>query len=118
MRGFRILYLAVLLAFMSECVVAATPEQRAALAAGVEELTLNGSVQGFPIAARDLLIELYSSSDYELHWTSPEKVADLLDTVRGTRRDGLDPADYHVDAIAQYAAMLESAATIDPAANI
>jgi murein L,D-transpeptidase YcbB/YkuD len=51
------------------------------------------------IFSRLVLPELYERGGFELLWTTPGAEAALLSAIREAGRDGLDPADYHLDAL-------------------
>ena len=51
------------------------------------------------IAGPKLLAALYEDWDFELIWTRPSMVQQLMTAIEKTPDHGLDPADYHYDAI-------------------
>jgi len=51
------------------------------------------------IFSRLVLPELYERGGFEPLWTTPGAEAALLSAIREAGRDGLDPADYHLDAL-------------------
>src|SRR5262245_37708226 len=55
-------------------------------------------IRGAPIAATHALPELYERRRFALAWT-PEKAEQLTGAIRDAEADGLDPADYHLEAI-------------------
>ncbi len=84
--------------FITVCPIieAMTPEQEA-LRQLTEQLEAGGTLEinGARIAARRLIPRLYERLGFELAWTNPEMVEQLLAGVRGASSHGLDPADYH-----------------------
>jgi murein L,D-transpeptidase YcbB/YkuD len=67
----------------------------------VEELTAGQElrVQGELIAARKLLSQLYRRREFRPAWLRPDRQAQLLALVEASRDHGLDPSDYHADAL-------------------
>ena len=55
-------------------------------------------IGGAPIAATRALPALYERRRFATAWT-PEKAEQLLGAIRDAEADGLDPADYHLEAI-------------------
>jgi murein L,D-transpeptidase YcbB/YkuD len=48
------------------------------------------------IASRILLPAIYKAHEYTLLWHNPRSVEQLLDAIRASERDGLDPSDYNL----------------------
>jgi len=79
---------------------ALTPEQEA-LRERTEQLETHGSltVGDDPIAAVRLIPRLYENLGFELAWTKPGMVEELLKGVRDSSRHGLNPSDFHLAAL-------------------
>jgi murein L,D-transpeptidase YcbB/YkuD len=58
------------------------------------------SIGGVDIATGDALARFYERRSFEPTWTNPDQVGELLELVRASRADGLDPDDYHAEQIA------------------
>jgi murein L,D-transpeptidase YcbB/YkuD len=69
--------------------------------ARVEELADTGMLEaaGAPIAARNLIPRIYEARAFEPNWRSVEQIDGLLETIDDSYLEGLDPNDYHVDAV-------------------
>lgn len=67
----------------------------------VEQIRALGSLEidGVDIAAIHLLPEFYERRSFAPGWRSPDHASDLLDRIRRTYDEGLDPADYHLAAV-------------------
>lgn len=63
------------------------------------QTTGNLTIDDVPIVSRIALPRLYAANAYRLFWT-PDRVDALVGLVRDSARDGLDPADYHLAALA------------------
>jgi murein L,D-transpeptidase YcbB/YkuD len=76
-----------------------TPE-RELIGAAVEQLRTGGEleIEGESIAAGPLLAEMYERRGFTTAWT-PEKIAELIRIVVGIESEGLDPGDYHLEAL-------------------
>ncbi len=99
----RPVFLATLLSIaVCPIVDAMTPEQEA-LRQLTEQLETHGKFEigGARIAARLLIPRLYERVGFELLWTRPEMVEQLLAEVRGSFDHGLDPRDYHLGTLEQ-----------------
>ena len=57
------------------------------------------SIGSIDIASGDLLAEVYERRNFTPGWPDKGDVDALIELVRDTRRDGLDPADYHLAAL-------------------
>jgi murein L,D-transpeptidase YcbB/YkuD len=68
----------------------------------VEQIRLLGSVSVSDVAttSTELLPTFYERRDFRAAWTDRAAIDQLLVEVRGSREDGLEPADYHLAAIA------------------
>jgi len=57
------------------------------------------SIGGIDIASGNTLAEFYERRNFAPTWTSPDQVGELLEMVRDSHADGLNPADYHADSL-------------------
>ena len=75
----------------------------------IENLRETGqlSIGGIDIATGNALAEFYERREFSPTWTSVDKVGQLLELVRTSRDDGLNPDDYHVAAIERAYSALE-----------
>jgi murein L,D-transpeptidase YcbB/YkuD len=62
-----------------------------------EGLTVNGS----PILARALMLDLYRDNDFKPFWVRGSDIRELLELIEESPDHGLIPADYHFDALRQ-----------------
>lgn len=69
-------------------------EQVARIAAG-ETVTVTDA----EIASRILLPAIYRAHDHAPLWTNPRSVQQLLEAIRSSKRDGLNPADYNLQTL-------------------
>jgi murein L,D-transpeptidase YcbB/YkuD len=88
-----------------------------ALRLEVEELQVTGRLDliGTDVAAASLLTEFYERRRFEPAWTRPRQARELLELIIASDADGLNPADYHRDAVARGAEALLSASALSPA---
>ena len=93
-------------AFLTAAVVVAQPAIRAQevdelIRTRVEQLQATGmlEVDGVAIAARNLIPELYEARAFAPTWRTVAQVDSLLEVIEESYLEGLDPADYHVDAV-------------------
>lgn len=61
------------------------------------------AVDGEPLAARDLLPDLYAARHFRPVWSAAERRRELLALVRASAAEGLNPADYHLSVLERYA---------------
>jgi len=68
-----------------------------AVALEIEQLASSGRlrIRGIEVASGELLVDVYERNRFELAWTRFEQIGQLLDAIKATEADGLDPADYH-----------------------
>lgn len=59
----------------------------------------NPTIRGASIAAAMMLADFYERREFNLAWTAPEKIADLIRLLESAYEHGLDPRDYHLPAI-------------------
>ena len=67
----------------------------------VEQLSSRGELvlDGDRVVGHELITELCRRFEFRLAWTELVMVQELLDGVRGATTHGLDPSDYHLEAI-------------------
>jgi murein L,D-transpeptidase YcbB/YkuD len=94
-RYFTFLILALSLAFPAHA-----EALREALRERIEQLRAARDVQvdGESIAAPALVAAFYEQRDFRPAWT-PARENELVALVEGSKSDGLDPSDYHLDAL-------------------
>ncbi len=85
--------------------------------ARVEDLAAQGALEaaGVPIAARSLIPRIYEAREFEPTWRSVEQIDGLLEVIADSYLEGLDPNDYHVDAVRAARAAFASSAALSPA---
>ncbi len=110
------LLVAVYLAVLPVAASAANAELRGALRAEVERLRESGrlSVGGIRIGAVDLIPDIYERRDFEPGWAQPERIESLLAAVRASDRDGLRPADYHLERIEERLETVAAGVALSP----
>lgn len=94
--------LLVLACLLIPCTTAhAQPEASALVQARVGQLRNGGEVKiGKAVLASSVVLpDFYERREFRLAWTDPRNVEDLLQAVRDTAGDGLDPQDYHLAAL-------------------
>ncbi len=76
-------------------------EDREALRIEIEQLRQTGrlSIGGIDIASGNLLAEFYERRGFSPAWSGMGKMESLIQAIEGTARDGLNPADYHLEKI-------------------
>ncbi|MDP4547097.1 murein L,D-transpeptidase [Marinobacter sp. MDS2] len=57
------------------------------------------SIQGTPLHAQDALARFYENRHYQPAWSSPIARYELVQAIDRVAHDGLNPADYHQDAL-------------------
>jgi len=70
------------------------------------------AVNGEAIAARTVIPEFYERRDFRPAWTSPQQAQALALLIRESRKHGLDPQDYHGEALQ----LMAQNSAADPAA--
>ena len=81
---------------------------REAIGAEIEQLRETGrlSVGQVDIASGELLAEVYERRGFRPAWSGIERLESLVDLVRATSADGLDPEDYHLSDLEHVHGML------------
>jgi murein L,D-transpeptidase YcbB/YkuD len=69
----------------------------------VDQIREGGSVEvaGEPLASTVVLPDFYERRVFAPAWTDPQQLNALVDALRASTQDGLDPRDYHTAAIAE-----------------
>jgi len=72
-----------------------------ALRIEIEKLRETGQllIGGADIATGNALANFYERRNFSPTWTNPDQVGELLELVRASRDDGLEPDDYHAEQI-------------------
>jgi murein L,D-transpeptidase YcbB/YkuD len=68
-------------------------------------------VAGEEIVSHVALPMLYEDAGFRLQWREPQRLESLVAAIRGVEADGLEPNDYHHDALARLAATTRADAT-------
>lgn len=71
-------------------------------------------VNGERIVLGDLVARYYESQQFSAKWRDAARLSQLVDALLELVTDGLDPADYHVDALDRYRAGLRRAKALPP----
>ena len=71
-------------------------------------------VHGERIVLGDLVARFYESQQFRAKWRDPARLSLLVDSLLDLVNDGLDPADYHFEALDDYRAELRRAKTLPP----
>ncbi len=98
--GGALLAVVLLLMLMPPHASAVEPSVEA-LRERIEALRAGGDAQigAGSIAARNLVASLYERRGFVPLWSAPERASRLLAALEASRTHGLDPRDYHVDAL-------------------
>jgi len=93
--------LAILLVVAGLAAFSAEPGVQEAIRTEIEQLRETGrlSADGIEVASGELLARIYENRNFEPAWTDVEKMDELIRLVESTAEDGLDPADYHLEAL-------------------
>jgi murein L,D-transpeptidase YcbB/YkuD len=81
----------------------------------LEELRTDGQVRigAAFVSSSQLLPEFYARRDFRKAWTNPQAIADLMAAAEQIHREGLDPQDYHLDALRRLRARMENGSAYD-----
>ncbi len=81
---------------------------REAIGVEIEQLRYSGrlSVGDVDVASGDLLAEVYERRGFKPAWAGIERLESLIELVRATAADGLDPEDYHLSVLERVHDML------------
>jgi murein L,D-transpeptidase YcbB/YkuD len=109
--------LAILLVFSGFTAFAAEPGVQGAIRAEIEQLRETGqlSAGGIEVASGKLLARIYENRNFEPAWPDIEKMDELIRLAESTADDGLDPADYHFEALERVRARLAAGERFDAA---
>jgi murein L,D-transpeptidase YcbB/YkuD len=110
------LQLAALCLVLCLPVVADEGEVREALRIEIEQLRESGrlSIGGVDVASGNLLAEFYERRGFSPAWHGKNKVNALLDVIKASSADGLDPDDYHLEKIEHVYGLLEDGRQLAP----
>ena len=97
-------------------VLADDAEDREALRFAIEQLRESGrlSIGGIDVASGHLLADFYERRGFSPAWSGTGKIESLLEVIRATSHDGLDPTDYHLETIEQVNGLLENGKQLAP----
>ncbi len=71
-------------------------------------------VRGAPIVAADGVARYYESGQFQPRWQDPARLDELVAAVADLQWDGLDPADYHVEALQSFRSDLRGGRALAP----
>jgi len=99
-----VLTLTILIAVAPHTATAQMDATQELMRARVEQIHVGMGleIEGVPIASRHLIPLLYERRDFEPLWLDSAKRDELLTLIRDSTKEGLDPIDYHADAIETY----------------
>jgi len=82
----------------------------------VEELRATGSltVLAEPVASRELLPQIYENREFAPAWNTLRQIDSLLEIIDESYREGLEPNDYHVQALRAARGTLTDPAALAP----
>ena len=91
-------------------------ENRNALRVELEQLAHRGALSNsnVKIASLKLLLEIYQRRDFLPAWNDQQQVGELVQVVKATEADGLDPSDYHLKRVESSYAALVTGTQISP----
>jgi murein L,D-transpeptidase YcbB/YkuD len=72
------------------------------------------AVHGERIVLGATVARYYESQQFRAQWRDPARLGQLVEALLDLVNDGLDPANYHVDALDRYRAALRSAKALPP----
>ncbi|HEY5763188.1 MAG TPA: hypothetical protein VIS73_08265, partial [Rhodocyclaceae bacterium] len=109
--------LAILLVVAGLAAFSAEPGVQEAIRTEIEQLRETGrlSTGGIEVASGKLLARNYENRNFEPAWPDVESVNELIRLVESTADDGLDPADYHFEALDRVRARLAAGERFDAA---
>ena len=94
---------------------AVDPQLRARVTALEQERT---AVHGEKLLQPKAVFAFYHARDFSAAWPSATEREKVVDAIRGVERDGLTPADYHLDALQSLLREPEGAASADAAGDL
>ena len=91
-------------------VLADDGEDREALRIEIEQLRESGrlSIGGIDVASGNLLADFYERRGFSPAWSRTGKIESLIEVIKATANDGLDPTDYHLEEIEHVKGLLEN----------
>ena len=100
--------LVILLALLFISAQADEAADREAILVEIEQLRYTGSlsVGEVDVASGELLAEVYERRGFEPAWSGIHRLVSLIELVRATAADGLDPEDYHLSDLERVHGML------------
>lgn len=113
----RLMGVAVCASMLLLCSAVLAQERLAeALRSEIESLQVSGRLDrsGVNVASRRILTDLYERRQFEPAWNRPQQAMELLELIRESAADGLDPADYHLAAVERGVAALTGATPMSP----
>jgi len=72
-------------------------------------------VRGRRIVLTDIVARYYESQQFQPKWRDPARLDLLVAALADLEDDGLDPADYHIEALQSFRTDLRTATTLQPA---
>lgn len=97
-------------------VLADDGEDREALRIEIEQLRESGrlSIGGIDVASGNLLADFYERRGFSPAWSGTGKIESLIEVIKATANDGLDPTDYHLEEIKYVNGLLENGKQLAP----
>lgn len=85
----------------SPALIADAEKDKDAIRVAIEHLLQYGqlNIGDIQIASGELLATVYESRGFMPAWTDGDQIAELISMIEGTAKDGLNPSDYHLDAV-------------------
>ncbi len=110
------LWTAVLCFTLCFPVMADDGEDSEAVRIEIEQLRESGrlSLAGIDVASGSLLAEFYERRGFSPAWSGAGKIQSLIEAIKATASDGLDPADYHLEKIERVNDQLENGRQLSP----
>jgi murein L,D-transpeptidase YcbB/YkuD len=97
-------------------VLADDGEDREALRIEIEQLRESGrlSIGGIDVASGNLLADFYERRGFSPAWSGTGEMESLIEVIKATANDGLDPSDYHLEDIEHVNGLLENGRQLTP----
>lgn len=91
----------ILLLLMTPLVFANDDADREALRLELEQLMETGSLRSSDadIAATGLVMQIYEQRGFMPAWNDQRQIGELVEAIKATTADGLNPSDYHLDRV-------------------
>jgi murein L,D-transpeptidase YcbB/YkuD len=71
-------------------------------------------VRGAPIVAGEGVARYYEAEQFQPHWQDPARLDQLIAAIADLQWDGLDPEDYHVEALQSFRSDLRGGKSLSP----